>query len=150
MLTEFPSHVASTYPNFPSIRTCYLASYSKFSFAKIDLWSPIDSEVISSSDSLVNFPSFENLQNNQHQSLYKPVPVPQTQGENKTRDNIPLDNPLNTIKTFLQRLHLRSIAKPHEMMTGTIKQISPLARVQIEEDTRYDDDFLFETGLEEV
>jgi hypothetical protein len=35
-------------------------------------------------------------------------------------------------------------------MTRTIKQISPLARVQIKEDTRDDNDALFETCLEEV
>ena len=35
-------------------------------------------------------------------------------------------------------------------MTRTIKQISPLTRVQIKENTRDDDDTLFETGLEEV
>ena len=36
------------------------------------------------------------------------------------------------------------------MMARTIKQISPLAGVQIEENPRDDDDFLFKTGLEEV
>jgi hypothetical protein len=36
------------------------------------------------------------------------------------------------------------------MMTWTIKQISPLARVEIEEDTRHNNDFLLKTSLEEV
>lgn len=35
-------------------------------------------------------------------------------------------------------------------MTRTIKQISPLTRVQVKEDTRDDNDAFFETGLEEV
>lgn len=35
-------------------------------------------------------------------------------------------------------------------MARTIKQISPLARIQIKEDTRDNDDFLLKTGLEEV
>src|ERR1700760_3156560 len=35
-------------------------------------------------------------------------------------------------------------------MTRTIKQISSLARVQIKENTRNNDDFLFKTSLEEV
>lgn len=35
-------------------------------------------------------------------------------------------------------------------MTRTIEQISSLTRVEIEEDTRDDDDALFETGLEEI
>ena len=68
----------------------------------------------------------------------------------RIKDNLPLDNPLNTIKTLLQRLHLGPIAKPHEMMARTIKQISSLARVEIKEDTWDNDDALFETGLEEV
>ena len=35
-------------------------------------------------------------------------------------------------------------------MTRTIKQISPLTRVQVKKDTRDDNDALFEAGLEEV
>lgn len=35
-------------------------------------------------------------------------------------------------------------------MTRRIKQISSLAGVEIKEDTRDNDDFFFETGLEEV
>jgi len=36
------------------------------------------------------------------------------------------------------------------MMARTIKQISPLARIQIKEDTRDNNDLLLETSLEEV
>lgn len=36
------------------------------------------------------------------------------------------------------------------MMTRRIKQISPLTRIEIEEDTRDDDNPFFETSLEEV
>lgn len=36
------------------------------------------------------------------------------------------------------------------MMARTIEQITSLARVQIEEDTWYDDDSLLKTSLEEV
>ena len=36
------------------------------------------------------------------------------------------------------------------MMTRTIEQISPLARIQIKEDARDHDDFLLKTRLEEV
>lgn len=36
------------------------------------------------------------------------------------------------------------------MMARTVKQISAFTRVQIEEDSRDDDDSFFKTGLEEV
>lgn len=36
------------------------------------------------------------------------------------------------------------------MVARAVKQITPLARVQIKEDTRHDDHTLFKTGLEEV
>lgn len=67
-----------------------------------------------------------------------------------TNSSILLNHPLNPIQPHLQRLHLRAIREPHKMMTRTIKQISPLTRVQVEEDTRDNDDALFQTRLEEV
>lgn len=36
------------------------------------------------------------------------------------------------------------------MVARTVEEISSLAGVQVEEDTRYDDDFFFKAGLEEV
>lgn len=61
-----------------------------------------------------------------------------------------VNNPLDAIQPHLQNIHLRSITEPHEMMARTIKQITSLTRVQIEEDTRDNDDSLLKTGLEEV
>ena len=47
---------------------------------------------------------------------------------------LPLQDPLNPIKTSLQCVHLRSVAQPDEVMTGAVKQIPTPRRVQIEED----------------
>lgn len=64
--------------------------------------------------------------------------------------NLLLNNPANSIHTLHQRLHPRSITQPHEMMARRIKQIPTLTRVQIEEDTRHNNDLLLQTSLEEV
>ncbi len=59
-------------------------------------------------------------------------------------------NPLDPIQAHLQRVHLRSVAEPHKVVTRTVEQIAPLARVEIEEDAGHDDDLLFQARLEEV
>ena len=61
-----------------------------------------------------------------------------------------LNHPLNAIQPHLQRIHLWSITEAYKMMTRTIKQITSLARVQIEENPRHDNNALFETRLEEI
>ena len=60
------------------------------------------------------------------------------------------NNSLNTIQTHLQGFHLWPIAEPHEMMAGAVEEITSLTWVQVEEDTRDDDNTLFKAGLEEV
>jgi hypothetical protein len=67
-----------------------------------------------------------------------------------TTINSLLHNPLNGVHTLGQGIHPRPIAQPDKVMTRRIEQIPTLTRVQIEEDTRNNNDLLLETGLEEV
>jgi hypothetical protein len=61
-----------------------------------------------------------------------------------------LDNSLNAIQSHLQRLHLGSITESDEVMTRTIEEITSLTWVQVEENTRDNDDSLLKTCLEEI
>ena len=49
--------------------------------------------------------------------------------------NVLVHNPLNRVQALDQSFHARPIAKSNKMMAGTIKQVSPLARVEIKKDT---------------
>lgn len=61
-----------------------------------------------------------------------------------------LNHTLDTIKTHLQNVHLRTIAQTHKVMARAIEQVTALSRVQIKEDTGHDDDLLGQQGVEEV
>ena len=51
---------------------------------------------------------------------------------------IPLDNPLNSIQARLQSLHPRSVGQADEVMAGTVKEVTSLGRIEVEEYARYD------------
>lgn len=61
-----------------------------------------------------------------------------------------IDHSLHAIQSHLQRLHGRAVAQTDEMMARAVEQISPLARVQVKEDARHDNNFFLETCLEKV
>jgi hypothetical protein len=96
----------------------------------------------------VIFAPWLNLRRTSHQRASSQQT--QKQRRRKDRRNSLLHHPLNTIKAHLQRLHLRAVTKAHKVMARAIKQIPPLARIQVEKNTGHDNDALLETGLEEV
>ena len=64
--------------------------------------------------------------------------------------NILLDNPLNPIQPHLQRLHLGPITQPDKVVTRRVKEIPSFRGIEIEEDSRHDNDLFCEARLEKV
>ena len=60
-----------------------------------------------------------------------------------------LDNSLDSIKTHLQRIHLRTVADTHEMMAWTVEEIATLSWIEVEEDAWDDNGLLLEQSVEE-
>ena len=66
------------------------------------------------------------------------------------RQNLLLDNSLDGIETHLQNIHSGSVAQSDVLVARRVEQISSLAGVEVEEDTRDNNNLLFQTSLEEV
>jgi len=66
------------------------------------------------------------------------------------RKDLLLDNSLNTIETHLENIHSWTVAQPDVLVARRVKQIPAFRRIQIEEDTRHNNDLLLETSIEEV
>lgn len=61
----------------------------------------------------------------------------------------PLHHPLDPVQPHLQHIQLGPIADPHKVVAGAVEEISPLGRVEVEEDARHDDGALLQQGVEE-
>jgi len=86
---------------------------------------------------VVAVPVFVSVPDNSRQSV--------AQGQ-----NLLLDDPLNSIEAHLQNVHSGAVAQSDVLVTRRVEQISSLAGVEVEENTRDNNDLLFQTSLEEV
>lgn len=61
----------------------------------------------------------------------------------------PLDHPLDAVQPHLQHVQLGPVADAHKVVAGAVEEISPLGRVEVEEDARHHDGALLQQGVEE-
>lgn len=63
---------------------------------------------------------------------------------------MPPHDSFNAIEPSFQMLHLGAIAQSDKVVTWAVEEIPPFGRIQVKEDARHNDDFFFQTLLEEV
>jgi hypothetical protein len=61
-----------------------------------------------------------------------------------------LNNTLDGIHSHLENIHAGTVRKSHEVMARGVEKVTAARRVEIEEDSRHNDNLLSEAGLEKV